>query len=123
MGMHPKINHELFPSQSDKVGTKGEHGKIVRDDTESPFVCIEVAGEDADPIVYVNGIAPQREQGKYRLRQANVCFWYDTSHMRKGRIVRDDVYLEEEDDKCYEVFQLEDGRYVLSVECMYQPYL
>ena len=46
--------------------------------------------------------------------KVRVCFHYDTSHQFSGVIVRDDL------EEPYEmIIQLDDGRYIRSVECQY----
>lgn len=46
--------------------------------------------------------------------RCEVCFNYDTKHVVRGTVVRDDG---EEPGKM--IIRLDDGRYVLSTECMY----
>ncbi len=46
--------------------------------------------------------------------RCEVCFKYDTAHVVYGTVVRDDG---EESGKM--IIRLDDGRYVLSTECMY----
>jgi hypothetical protein len=53
-------------------------------------------------------------QGRWLHRFVDVCFHYDTSKIVQGRIVRMD---DEEPGKM--IIKLDDGRYVLSTECMY----
>jgi hypothetical protein len=54
------------------------------------------------------------KQGKYLGKKVFVCFHYDTSKTVDGRIVRDDV-----EEPWIVIIALEDGRYILSTECMY----
>lgn len=55
-------------------------------------------------------------QGSFLGQRLNVCFNYDTSRQVGGVCVRDDA---EEPGRM--VIQLDDGRFVLSTECQYQP--
>lgn len=54
------------------------------------------------------------EQGKFLGREVEVCFNYDTTKTLLGVVVRDDA-----EGEGTMIIQLEDGRYVLSTECMY----
>ena len=54
------------------------------------------------------------EQSKWRGKQVNVYFHYDTSKEVKGTIVRDD-----REDPYRTIISLEDGRYVLGIECQF----
>ena len=56
------------------------------------------------------------KQGKYLGKRVNVCFHYDTSKTIEGVIVRDDI-----DPPYLEIIRLDDGRHVLTTECMWQP--
>lgn len=56
------------------------------------------------------------KQGTYLMQAVTVCFNYDPSRMINGIVVRDDA---EEPGRM--IIKLEDGRYVLSTECQYQP--
>lgn len=49
-------------------------------------------------------------------RKVLVCFHYDTKHIIPGTVLREDL---EEPGRM--IIQLEDGRVVLSTECMYTP--
>lgn len=65
------------------------------------------------------------KQGTHLGRRVRVSFNYDTSRYLYGTVVRDDVEgrIAFNDDKIegLEIFKLDDGRYVLSTECQYQP--
>ena len=67
--------------------------------------CVENVGFDKFP-----------KQGRYLHKHVVVCFDYDSTKTIGGRVVRDD---EEEPGKM--IINLEDGRFVLSTECMWQP--
>lgn len=54
------------------------------------------------------------KQGAFLHKRVTVCFNYDTSNQIGGVIVRDDA---EEPGRA--IIALDDGRYVLSTECMY----
>lgn len=54
------------------------------------------------------------KQGHHLGRRVKVCFNYDTSKLISGTIVRDDM-----EEPYRLVIKLDDGRYVLSIECMY----
>ena len=56
------------------------------------------------------------KQGEWLNKRTKVCFNYDTSNIIMGIIVRDD---REEPHKL--IIKLDDGRYVLSTECMLSP--
>lgn len=56
------------------------------------------------------------KQGSWLGNKVKVCFHYDTNHRIGGVIVRDDV-----EEPFVTIFKLDDGRYVLSSECQYQP--
>lgn len=56
------------------------------------------------------------KQGRYKGCRVRVCFNYDSSHTVDGTVIRDDA---EEPGRM--IIQLDDGRVVLSTECMYQP--
>lgn len=62
------------------------------------------------------GFSKFPKQGQYLGRRVQVCFNYDTSNILLGTIVRAD---EEEPGRL--IIKLDDGRYVLSTECMYSP--
>jgi hypothetical protein len=49
-------------------------------------------------------------------KRVRVCFHYDAEHQVDGTIVRDDV-----DEPEQMIIRLDDGRYVLATECMWQP--
>jgi len=53
-------------------------------------------------------------QGSFLHSRVNVCFNYDTSKKLQGTVVRDDV-----DEPYNTIIKLDDGRYVLSIECQY----
>ena len=55
------------------------------------------------------------KQGTYLTRRVKVCFKYDSTKMVSGVVVRDDA---EEPGRM--IIKLDNGRYVLSTECMYQ---
>lgn len=55
-------------------------------------------------------------QGEYKGRRVRVCFNYDSSREIMGTVIRDDA---EEPGRL--IIQLDDGRVVLSTECMYSP--
>lgn len=54
-------------------------------------------------------------QGSFKGRRVRVCFNYDSSRTIEGTVVREDI---EEPGRM--IIQLDDGRVVLSTECMYQ---
>ncbi|OMC38374.1 hypothetical protein A5742_00530 [Mycolicibacterium fortuitum] len=56
------------------------------------------------------------KQGSYLGIRVEVCFHYDTGARIGGRIVRDDA---EEPGRA--IIMLDDGRYVLTTECMWTP--
>ena len=56
------------------------------------------------------------KQGIYKACRVRVCFNYDSSRSVDGTVIRDDA---EEPGRM--IIQLDDGRVVLSTECMYQP--
>lgn len=56
------------------------------------------------------------KQGQYKGRRVRVCFNYDASRELMGTVIRDDA---EEPGRM--IIQLDDGRAVLSTECMYSP--
>lgn len=56
------------------------------------------------------------KQGAFKGRRVRVCFNYDASREVMGTVIRDD---EEEPGRL--IIQLDDGRVVLSTECMYSP--
>jgi len=55
------------------------------------------------------------KQGTYLMRRVEVCFNYDSAKTVGGMIVRDDA---EEPGRM--IIKLDNDRYVLSTECMYQ---
>jgi hypothetical protein len=55
-------------------------------------------------------------QGDMAGQPVLVCFAYDPSHTVRGVMVRNDV-----EEPGVEIIQLEDGRYVLTTECQWQP--
>lgn len=56
------------------------------------------------------------KQGAYKGSRVRVCFNYDSGRTVDGTVLRDDA---EEPGRM--IIQLDDGRVVLSTECMYQP--
>ena len=54
------------------------------------------------------------KQGSFLGQNVNVCFHYDTNNIIKGKCIRDDV-----EEPSLTIFQLENGRVVLSTECQY----
>ena len=56
------------------------------------------------------------EQSRFKGNRAVVCFQYDTSRRFPATIVRDDM-----DEPYRTILQLDDGRFVLGVECQWQP--
>lgn len=56
------------------------------------------------------------KQGSFLGRRVRVCFHYDTDNIVMGTIVRDDS-----EEPYRMIISLDDGRVVLSVECMYSP--
>ena len=58
------------------------------------------------------------KQGSFHRCRVKVCFNYDTSKIVTGTIVRDDM-----EAPFVMIISLDDGRYVLSTECQYQPEL
>ena len=56
------------------------------------------------------------DQGAYYGKRVGVCFHYDTSAQVMDTVVRDDTTEPGE-----MIIKLDDGRYVRSVECMWQP--
>ena len=64
----------------------------------------------------VNTIAYDKfpKQGKHLGKRVDVCFHYDTSKIVKGNIVRDDC-----EEPSRTIIKLDDGRYVLGIECHY----
>ena len=57
------------------------------------------------------------KQGSWLNRRVEVCFNCDTSKLFHGTIVREDDIAP--GDPGYLIIKLDDGRYVLSVECQY----
>jgi hypothetical protein len=55
-------------------------------------------------------------QGPYAWARVRVCFHYDTSQSIKGTMVRNDYAA-----PWVDIIQLDDGRYVLTTECQWQP--
>ena len=62
------------------------------------------------------GFSKWPKQGTWLNRRTEVCFSYDTGNTIMGTIVRDDA---EEPGRM--IIKLDDGRYVLSTECMHSP--
>lgn len=62
------------------------------------------------------GIEQFPQQGQFRGRRCEVCFRYDTTRVIGGVIVRDD-----NEAPWVTIILLDDGRHVLSGECMYSP--
>lgn len=56
------------------------------------------------------------KQGSWLGKRTRVCFRYDTANTIMGTIVRDD---DEAPGLC--IIRLDDGRYVMSTECMHSP--
>lgn len=56
-------------------------------------------------------------QGLLAGLRVNVCFNYDTENSIQGTLVRDDA-----EDPFVQIIRLDDGRFVLTTECQYQPY-
>lgn len=56
------------------------------------------------------------KQGSYLGSRVEVCFHYDTSKRIGGEIVRDDA-----EEPGVEIIKLDDGRHVLTTECMWTP--
>ena len=56
------------------------------------------------------------KQGSWLKRRAKVCFHYDTTKVVMGTIIRDDAELP---GHC--IILLDDGRAVLTSECMWSP--
>lgn len=56
------------------------------------------------------------KQGEYLGRRVQVCFHYDAALMIGGQIVRDDA-----EKPFVEIIKLDDGRHVLTTECMWKP--
>jgi hypothetical protein len=54
------------------------------------------------------------QQGSQLGARVEVCFHYDTSRTVGGAVVRDD-----NEEPYRQIIALDDGRYVLSTECMY----
>lgn len=55
-------------------------------------------------------------QGHYVGRRVKVCFHYDTSNQLLGTVVRCDA-----EEPGIMIIRLDDGRHLLSTECMYSP--
>lgn len=55
------------------------------------------------------------KQGSFYRKRVTVCFHYDTTKRIEGLCVRDDM-----SEPGMQIFQLADGRYVLSTECQWQ---
>jgi hypothetical protein len=56
------------------------------------------------------------KQGSWLGTRAKVCFNYDASNTIGGTIVRDDA-----EEPGRSIIALDDGRYVLTTECMWSP--
>lgn len=56
------------------------------------------------------------KQGSWLNQPVSVCFNYDTSKLMTGRIVREDA-----EAPGVMIIALDNGRFVLSTECQYQP--
>jgi len=56
------------------------------------------------------------KQGAFLGKRCDVCFNYDTSRQIRGVYVRDDA-----EEPWLMIIRLDDGRYVLSTECMHSP--
>lgn len=59
-----------------------------------------------------------RKQGENLGKRVRVCFYFDTSRILLGTVVRHDTTASNDDRT---IILLDDGRYVLSTECQYQP--
>lgn len=55
-------------------------------------------------------------QGMMVGKRVRVCFHYDTSNTFEGEFVRDDAV-----HPFVEIIKLDDGRYILTTECQWQP--
>jgi hypothetical protein len=55
-------------------------------------------------------------QGPYAWARVSVCFHHDTSQSIKGTMVRND-----QGEPWVDIIRLDDGRYVLTTECQWQP--
>ena len=60
------------------------------------------------------GLQEFPKQGKMLGMSVLVCFNYDTEHTIKGVVVRDDI-----EEPNQGIIELEDGRFVRTVECQY----
>lgn len=56
------------------------------------------------------------KQGTWINQSVSVCFNYDMSKLVRGRIVREDA-----EAPGVMIIALDDGRFILSTECQYQP--
>jgi len=56
------------------------------------------------------------KQHERKDQEVLVCFHYDTTRTIVGKVVRDDIEAPFE-----MIILLEDGRYILSSECMWRP--
>ena len=56
------------------------------------------------------------KQGRDLNKTVKVCFNYDLSRQLSGVVVRDDA-----EEPFQTIIKLDDGRYVLTTECMYSP--
>jgi hypothetical protein len=66
----------------------------------------------------VNGISATEfpKQGRYLGQRVRVCYNYDYTNVTEGTCIRDDT-----EEPGQMIFQLDDGRVVRSVECLWQP--
>ncbi len=62
------------------------------------------------------GYARFPKQGNFKNQRVNVCFNYNLDHTIQGTIVRDDS-----EAPFVTIIQLDDGRFVLTSECQWQP--
>lgn len=62
------------------------------------------------------GIDHFPKQGSWQGLRTKVCFRYDTSRIIMGTVVRDDA-----EAPWKTIIRLDDGRFVLSTECMHSP--
>ena len=56
------------------------------------------------------------KQGAYKDSRVRVCFHYDSNAVVGGVVVRDDA-----EEPGQMIIKLDDGRHVLSTECMWSP--
>lgn len=70
------------------------------------------------PNIGINSYPKQAKEGDLCPvgSKVKICFWYNTTETIEGTVLRSDMESPGE-----LIFQLDDGRIVRSVECMYQP--